>query len=111
MLPVCAESSCTVDLIISVTDLVVVFSMKFSLVALSGLATVALAAPTASGTVHEKRDVDGHRWTKRDALDADHVIPVLIALKQCNLENGMDYLLGVYVILCINCVQSLTHYP
>lgn len=83
--------------------------MKFSLIALNGLATVALAATTSSRTVHEKRGVDGHRWTKRDALDADHVIPVRIALKQRNLENGMDYLLKVYVVLFINCVRSLTH--
>ena len=52
----------------------------------------ALAAPFGS---HEKRNTLDPKWSKRDALSADTRMPVRIALKQQNLDKGMDYLLEV----------------
>lgn len=69
--------------------------MKISLVLLNGLFAGAIAVPTGSHTVHEKRDVSNGRWIKREAANADTKVPVRIALKQKNLDNGMDYLLEV----------------
>ncbi|KHO00564.1 Peptidase S8/S53, subtilisin/kexin/sedolisin [Metarhizium album ARSEF 1941] len=69
--------------------------MKTNLVFLKGLFAGAIAASMGSDTVHEKRDVSSSRWTKREAVDANTKVPVRIALKQKNLDKGMDYLLEV----------------
>ena len=70
--------------------------MKGSLILLSGLFAGALAVPTTSHVVHEKRSSSTqNRWVKRQALDADTKVPVRIALKQRNLDKGMDYLMEV----------------
>lgn len=71
--------------------------MKSSFALLSCLlAEAVLAAPSASSfVVHEKRDVDNERWIKREALHPDSRVPVRIAMKQRNLDKGMDYLLDV----------------
>lgn len=69
--------------------------MKISLILLNGLCAGAIAVPTGSNTIHEKRDVSSGRWTKREAPDANAKVPVRIALKQKNLDKGMDYLLEV----------------
>lgn len=69
--------------------------MKFSFVILNGLFAGAIAVPTSSSVVHEKRDITSTRWTKRSALSGDSKIPARIALKQRNTENGMDLLMNV----------------
>ncbi|KOS19866.1 Tripeptidyl-peptidase sed1 [Escovopsis weberi] len=69
--------------------------MKVSLVLLNGLLAGSLAAPTSSDLYHEKRDASHPRWIKRGSLDPNTKVPVRIALKQQNLEKGLDYLLEV----------------
>lgn len=70
--------------------------MKISLVVLNSLlAAGAIAAPTGSHVIHEKRDTNSPRWVKREALNPSTKVPVRIALKQNNLDKGMDYLLDV----------------
>ncbi|KAK5995211.1 Tripeptidyl-peptidase sed1 [Cladobotryum mycophilum] len=69
--------------------------MKISLILLNGLLAGAIAVPTSSGVVHEKRDTSNGQWIKREALDASTKVPVRIALKQKNLDKGFDYLLEV----------------
>jgi tripeptidyl-peptidase-1 len=74
--------------------------MKITSALLVSLAATASAAPhpvtIGNPVVHEKRDLGSNsRWVKRDALDADTRLPVRIALKQRNLDKGMDYLLEV----------------
>lgn len=68
--------------------------MKLSPLLLSSLLAGAVAIPL-NDVVHEKRNPLGPKWQKRDTLDANSAIPVRIALKQTNLEKGMDYLLEV----------------
>lgn len=69
--------------------------MKISLVVLNSLLAGALAAPTGSQVIHEKRDTNSPRWIKREAVNPSTKVPVRIALKQSNLDKGMDYLLDV----------------
>jgi tripeptidyl-peptidase-1 len=71
--------------------------MKISLVVLNSLLAGAIAAPTGSQVIHEKRDTSNPRWIKREAVSPTTKVPVRIALKQNNLDKGMDYLLDVYV--------------
>jgi tripeptidyl-peptidase-1 len=76
--------------------------MKLNSLVVNGLAVGALAAPanTDNHIIHERRDVSPHsQWTKGAALDINAMIPVRIALKQRNLENGMDYIMKVYVLV------------
>lgn len=70
--------------------------MKNSFVLLAGLAASALAMPSGSHVLHEKRDTSSpHGWTKREAASGDTKVPVRVALKQNNLDKGMDYILEV----------------
>ncbi|KAK2603824.1 hypothetical protein QQS21_004026 [Conoideocrella luteorostrata] len=69
--------------------------MKISLVVLNGLFAGAIAVPTGSHTVHERRDLSNGQWIKREAANANAKVPVRIAMKQKNLDKGMDYLLEV----------------
>jgi tripeptidyl-peptidase-1 len=73
--------------------------MKLSiLAALGGLAvyTSAVPAPSTHVVVHEKREVQLDKWTRRDIkLSRDATIPMSIGLKQKNLDNGYDFLMDV----------------
>lgn len=70
--------------------------MKGSLILLSGLFAGALAIPTTGHVVHERRaSSTQNRWVKRHALDANTKVPLRIALKQRNLDKGMNYLMEV----------------
>ncbi|KAL7805628.1 subtilisin-like protein [Trichoderma gracile] len=69
--------------------------MKIGLIVLNSLLAGVLAIPTGLQIIHEKRDTSNARWTKRDTLDPNTRVPVRIALKQNNLDKGMDYLLDV----------------
>lgn len=69
--------------------------MKVSLIVLNSLLAGAIAVPTGSQVIHEKRDTSSAQWVKREGLDPSTKVPVRIALKQSNLDKGMDYLLDV----------------
>jgi tripeptidyl-peptidase-1 len=69
--------------------------MKIGLIVLNSLLAGAIAVPAGLQIVHEKRDTSNARWTKREALNPNTKVPVRIALKQNNLDKGMDYLLDV----------------
>lgn len=43
--------------------------------------------------LHERRTANA--WSKRDKLDANHILPVRIGLKQKDLDRGMDLLMDV----------------
>jgi len=72
--------------------------MKLSiLAALGSLAAFAVTAPAPGNyVVHEKRQVQTEKWTRRNInLNRDAIIPMSIGLKQRNLENGYQYLMDV----------------
>lgn len=72
--------------------------MKVNSIVLGCLSVGALAVPTARNSnhvVHEKRVAFGNTWSKGEVIGDNVLVPVRIALKQTNLENGMDYLMKV----------------
>ncbi|KAG5927880.1 hypothetical protein E4U42_001678 [Claviceps africana] len=70
--------------------------MKNALVLLAGLAAAGLSMPSVSHVLHEKRDLNAPtRWTKRQVANSDHNVSVRIALKQENLDKGMDLVMEV----------------
>ncbi|KAE9370750.1 subtilisin-like protein [Stipitochalara longipes BDJ] len=73
--------------------------MKLSALAIvSGFAALAFAAPApTSYVVHEKREVQTEKWSRRRdiKLNRDAVIPMSFGLAQRNLENGYDFLMDV----------------
>lgn len=68
--------------------------MKVAAIFLSAFVAAALGIPITD-VVHDKRDVSG--FVKREALASSTLIPVRIALKQRNLDQGMDHLMAVLV--------------
>lgn len=74
-----------------------------------GLVLEAVAGPLAFSHEHvgvRRRDVphslhERHlphwqqRWTKRSKVPDDHILPMRIGLKQCNLEAGHDKLMDM----------------
>ena len=74
-------------------------AMKLSALAIaSGFAALALAAPAPpSYVVHEKREVQTGKWSRRRdiKLNRDAIIPMSFGLTQRNLENGYDFLMDV----------------
>lgn len=74
--------------------------MKVKSIVIGRLSVGALAVPTASNSnyvIHENRVPFGHTWSKGEAIVDNVLVPVCIALKQTNLENGMAYLVKVEV--------------
>lgn len=77
--------------------------MRYSFTAalLGALAVQALALPSTpyvNNAVHEKRnEIQQRRWVRGNPVEADHILPVRVGLKQSNLDKGMEYLLEVYV--------------
>ena len=67
------------------------------LLALTTLTTEAASSNTKrSGyVVHEKRETTHPRWTKRDRVPRNKLLPMRIGLTQSNLENAYDHLLDV----------------
>ncbi|PMD53985.1 uncharacterized protein K444DRAFT_699624 [Hyaloscypha bicolor E] len=63
----------------------------------SALAASVIAAPASTYTVHERRSAQSaSKWVKRDEpLDSRAIVPVKIALTQCNLGNGHGWLMDV----------------
>lgn len=68
--------------------------MKVAAVFLSAFCAAALGIPLGQDVVHEKRDIDS-LFQKGAAAEADKVIPVRIALKQQNLDKGMELLMDM----------------
>lgn len=72
--------------------------MRFSLLAIGGLLTVAIAAPTTNSkrhVVHERKARIPMHW-KRDAeLHGDSYLPMRIALSQSNLDRADEFLMDV----------------
>ncbi|KAI9046641.1 hypothetical protein LZ554_009383 [Drepanopeziza brunnea f. sp. 'monogermtubi'] len=71
--------------------------MRFSLLlALAGLLTACLAAPTQERhVVHERRDRLPTSWEKTARIHEASVIPMRIALTQSNLHRGDEFLMDV----------------
>ena len=69
--------------------------MRHSLLLVGGLVAGVLGTPFEARVRHESRDISHPSWTKREPLDANSNVPVRIAMKQRNLEHGMDYLMEV----------------
>ena len=70
--------------------------MKVTAVFLSAFCAAALGIPVGQDVVHERRAIDS-AFVKGAAAAADTVVPVRIALKQRNLDKGMQLLMDVYV--------------
>lgn len=69
--------------------------MKVSLLSLL-FATGASAAPALTHAIHEKRETQLQKWSRRDLkLNRDAVIPMSIGLTQSNLDKGYDFLMDV----------------
>lgn len=62
-----------------------------------GLAWTADAAPSrdVKHVLHEKRDSLPERWTKRDRVPRDKLLPMRIGLAQSNLDKAYEHLLDV----------------
>ncbi|ATY62013.1 alkaline serine protease [Cordyceps militaris] len=72
--------------------------MRLASVYLLGLAASVAAVPSARTryVVHERRNTTARsNFSKRDAVPSDERIQVRVALKQRNLDKGMDYLMDV----------------
>lgn len=71
--------------------------MHFSILAVCGLITGALASPTTQKrhVVHERRDRLPAQWSKSGVYHGDVVIPMRIALTQANLHKGDEFLMDV----------------
>ena len=61
--------------------------------ALLFLATTAVAAPTNSHVLHEKRGFSDA--VRRGKVDPEAIIPIRLALTQSNLDSGYDHLMSV----------------
>ncbi|KAM3449277.1 hypothetical protein MY3296_007053 [Beauveria thailandica] len=68
--------------------------MRVTAVLLSCLCAGALAAPVDDDSVVKSHSLSNN-WQNEGSLPDDTQIPVRIALKQSNLDKGMDYLLTV----------------
>ncbi len=68
----------------------------YTLAVVCGIAACALAAPASVNAVHEKRENQLSKWSRRDVkLNRDATIPLSIGLTQRNLESGYEYLMDV----------------
>ena len=67
--------------------------MKFTPLLVSYLLAGANAASVPA--LHEKRHTLSAKWQKGDRLDPNQEIEVRVALKQQNLDKGMEYLIDV----------------
>jgi tripeptidyl-peptidase-1 len=71
--------------------------MKFSLITVAAIFSLAHAAPSPSTwTTHEKRQNRSSAWVARDfEVNTRTVIPLSIGLTQRNLEKGHEFLMDV----------------
>ncbi|XWX01507.1 hypothetical protein V2A60_009535 [Cordyceps javanica] len=69
--------------------------MKIAAIFLSAFCAAALGIPLGDHVQHEKREAHPLLRKSTETVDAAATIPARIALKQRNLEHGMDLLLAV----------------
>ncbi|KAE9366063.1 hypothetical protein N431DRAFT_517109 [Stipitochalara longipes BDJ] len=72
--------------------------MHFSLIAVCGLLTAAIAAPTANSkrhAVHERRERLPSQWKRNAKIHGDSTLPMRIALTQSNLDRADEFLMDV----------------
>ena len=70
--------------------------MRFSVLAvLAALAVEAIAIPSSTYAIHEKRDKLPSQWMRRGKVYSKSILPMRIGLKQRNLHKGHDYLMDV----------------
>lgn len=71
--------------------------MKCNTIFLARCFSVALANNLAFSVVHESRESETQlsKWQQLDKLPQDAIVPVRIALKQQNVDNGMELLMKV----------------
>lgn len=72
--------------------------MRFSLIAIGGLLTTAIAAPTTDSkrhVVHERRARIPKHWERDSRLHGDSYLPMRIALSQSNLDRADEFLMDV----------------
>jgi len=72
--------------------------MYLSLIAVCGLLTSTIAAPTAPSkqhVVHERRATLPTHWNRNAKLHGDSVIPMRIGLTQSNLEKADEFLMDL----------------
>jgi len=72
--------------------------MHFSLIAVCGLLTAAIAAPTANTkrhVVHERRKILPSQWKRNTKIHGDSTLPMRIALAQSNLDRADEFLMDV----------------
>ena len=51
--------------------------------------------PPTTHTLHEKREGPADAWTKQSRAQQDVILPIRVALKQQNLDNGDRFLLDI----------------
>ena len=66
-----------------------------SLVALGALSQLSSALPSPGHSIHEKREIPGSKWTKRERVPSSARLPVRVGLSQANLDRAHDYLMDV----------------
>ncbi|PNS18572.1 hypothetical protein CAC42_5111 [Sphaceloma murrayae] len=66
-----------------------------TLLSVAAALTTAIASPVEHYTIHEKRDIVPHGWTKQRSLDRNAVLPMRIALAQENLDKAYEHLMDV----------------
>jgi len=70
--------------------------MKCSIICLSFLAFASATPTPPTHVVHEKREAQLEKWSRRDLkLNRDAVIPISIGLTQRNLDKGYEFLMDV----------------
>jgi tripeptidyl-peptidase-1 len=72
--------------------------MHFSLIAVCGLLTAAIATPTANSkrhVVHERRERLPAHWKRSTKLHGDSSLPMRIALTQNNLDRADEFLMDI----------------
>jgi tripeptidyl-peptidase-1 len=72
--------------------------MHFSLLAVGGLLTGAIAAPTSNSkyhVVHERRERLPSHWEKNAKLHGGSYLPMRIALTQSNLDKADEFIMDV----------------
>ncbi|MCJ1254406.1 hypothetical protein MMC24_002221 [Lignoscripta atroalba] len=69
--------------------------MRYSLLTIGALIAGAVAVPSSSHVLHEKRSRIPYGWTKGSKLPATNVLPMRIALTQSNMDKLDDILMDV----------------
>ena len=69
--------------------------MHYILLTLGALVASAIATPSYTHVLHEKRDALPFGWEKHKRLPSHEVLPMRIALKQSNIDKAEEFLMEV----------------